>query len=199
MCDDRLEVVSRFVPVKRWCRRSIGGACGVVTASGRPAMAFEVRAAGEDVRDSCGQRCGDGGAGVAKTPRHIVRRGWISSRVNTASRRGARPRDPGEYSRSDHRRPRREAGAGGHVAHAEGLPACHDSEFQVTSSRPGHTLVRIVKKDAASESLVAKPEPGYDADVVRFFSGGQWRQFPRLHGPGASRKVPRRGGISART
>ncbi|MCY2990232.1 MAG: right-handed parallel beta-helix repeat-containing protein, partial [Planctomycetota bacterium] len=50
--------------------------------------------------------------------------------------------------------------------------------FTVTSARPGHTLVRIVKKDAAGQRLVAQPEPGYDADVMRFFrmegSGGSF-------------------------
>ena len=50
--------------------------------------------------------------------------------------------------------------------------------FTVTADRPGHTLVRVVKKDPAGGRLVVKPEPGYDADVPRFFcmkdSGGSF-------------------------
>jgi len=69
--------------------------------------------------------------------------------------------------------------------------------FTVTSDRPGHTLVRIVRKGDAS--LVAKPEPGHDLDVAHFFdmkgTGGSFLgcMDPQHHGqyiPGA--------GISAR-
>lgn len=44
-------------------------------------------------------------------------------------------------------------------------------DLHVTGSAPGHTLVRVTSTDAAQKTLTVKAEPGYDADVRRFFGG----------------------------
>jgi hypothetical protein len=43
--------------------------------------------------------------------------------------------------------------------------------FHVTGDKPGHTLVRVTAIDAAHAAICVKPEPGYDSDVARFFGG----------------------------
>jgi hypothetical protein len=58
--------------------------------------------------------------------------------------------------------------------------------FPTAADRPGHTLMRIVKKDADNGEFVAMPEPGYDENVPRYFrvpgSGGSigadWNSTP---------------------
>jgi Right handed beta helix region len=71
--------------------------------------------------------------------------------------------------------------------------------FFVTADRPGHTLVRVIGKDTAKEALTVKVEPGHDPDVPRFFdmagSGGSFLgcMDPEFHG-----RYVTSGGISAR-
>jgi hypothetical protein len=48
--------------------------------------------------------------------------------------------------------------------------------FTLSPSRPGHTLVRVVAKDADAMTLTVKPEAGYAADVMSYF------QFPGTAG-----------------
>ena len=45
--------------------------------------------------------------------------------------------------------------------------------FTVTGKRPGHTLVRILRKENDQGSLVVKPEPGHDPDVPFYFQSGK--------------------------
>ena len=65
--------------------------------------------------------------------------------------------------------------------------------FEARSSQPGHTLVRIVEVDQSNARLVVKPEPGYDPNVARFFvgegNGGSFlnRVDPAHHGRHLSR------------
>ena len=42
-------------------------------------------------------------------------------------------------------------------------------DFTVVPAAPGHTLVRVARKDAAHGRLFVTPEPGYDPAVPRFF------------------------------
>ena len=49
--------------------------------------------------------------------------------------------------------------------------------FTVTSNKSGHTLVRIIRKDPASGRLVVKPEPGFDPDVPHYFGKGNGGSF----------------------
>ena len=39
----------------------------------------------------------------------------------------------------------------------------------VTGVKPGHTLVKVSRVDRSARTITVRPEPGYDADVPRFF------------------------------
>lgn len=188
VCDDRLEVVSRFVPVqalspaKYWWRvqRNEG--------EWSEPVAFEVRSPEKVVLIRAG------------SDSECVMRA-IQAAANSPARVDF---EPGEYALSP-----KEAkslvtltkahdliidGHGARLVLAGTFLTLNDCQrvtiqhFTVTPNRPGHTLVRIVKKDAVSESLVVKPEPGYDADVARYFtmegSGGSFLgcMDPEHHG-----------------
>lgn len=169
-CEDRLAVVSRFVPVKPlppgryWWR--IRRADGEWSAG----LAFEVR-----------------------MPEHrlTIRAGSDAVEVARVLDKAARNSpaivdlEPGEY--------RLTAGNGGSVAtlrqtrdlivDGHGARLILDGTFltlldservtlrdlHVTGARPGHTLVRILKVDAEKGELSVRAEAGYDADVARFF------------------------------
>ena len=200
-CDDRLEVVSRFVPAKAllpgkyWWRLRRG------EGEWSQAAAFEVRSP-ENVFTV---RAGSDAQAVEKVLKDAA--GHCPARVNF---------EPGEYSLSP-QDGRSVAtlekatdliidGCGARLVLGGTLLALNDcrrvtiQNFTVTPNRPGHTLVRVLKKDAASESLTVKPEPNYATDVMRYFqiegSGGSFLGVMDVqhHGkyiPGA--------GISART
>ena len=179
VCDDRLEVVSRFVPVqplvpgKYWWRVRRGA------GDWSPAVPFEVRVP-EHVFTV---HAGSDAAAVARMLQDAATN--CPAQVNF---------EPGEYPLAPL------AGkslatltkvhdlvADGHGARlvlAGTFLVLNDCQrvtlrnFTVTAERPGHTLVRVVAKDPARGQLVVKPEPGYDADVPRYFrmeeSGGSF-------------------------
>ena len=179
VCDDRLEVVSRFVPVqplvpgKYWwrVRRGVSEWSGAVPFEVRmPEHVFTVRA-GSDV------------AAVARV--------LLEAATNCPAQVNF---EPGEYQFAP---PQGKSlatltkvhdlvvdGHGARLVLAGTFLVLNDCQrvtlrnFTVTPDRPGHTLVRVVKKDPAGARLVVKPEPGYDADVPRFFrmeeSGGSF-------------------------
>ena len=178
-CDDRLEVVSRFMPVNPlapgnyfWRVRRGAGEWSVAVpfAVRAPEHVFTVRA-------------GSDAAAVARVLQEAATN--CPAQVNF---------EPGAYT------PAPLAGQSlatltkvhdllldGHGARlvlAGTFLVLNDcqrvtlKDFTVTADRPGHTLVRVVKKDPTGGRLVVKPEPGYDADVPRFFcmkdSGGSF-------------------------
>lgn len=171
-CTDRLSVVSRFVPVKPlepgaywWRIRREGGTWS-------PGSPFEVRT--PEHRFTV--RAGSDAAIVARVF------GEAASNLPSVVQF-----EPGDY--------RLEAGKGGSVATVRGVHdfvvdgqgarivlagtflTVLDSErvtirdLHVTGTQPGHTLVRALKVDAEARDLLVRPEPGYDADVARFFGG----------------------------
>lgn len=192
-CDDRLEVVSRFVPIrplvpgKYWWRVRRG------EGDWSAASPFEVREPEMKFRIRSGS---DVSAVLREAASHTP------ARVDF---------EPGEYRFADLPMVKLEKvrdlimdGHGAKLVLSGTLLSLTDCQritiqnFVVASGRPGHTLVRIVRKGDAG--LVAKPEPGYDPDVAHFFemkgTGGSFLgcMDPHHHGkylPGA--------GISART
>lgn len=192
-CDDRLEVVSRFVPVKPlspakyWWRVRRGD--GEWSA----AVPFEVRAP-ENMFRICS------GSDMAAVIREAA--------SNTPSRVDF---EPGEY-RWDGKaavalEQARDLIIDGHGAKLVlagtflSLTDCQRvtiQHFTVVPTRPGHTLVRVTAKDAAKGSLTVKAESGHDPDVARFFeregNGGSFLgcMDPLHHGryiPGAGISV----------
>jgi hypothetical protein len=178
-CDDRLEVVSRFVPVqalaagKYWwrVRRGVGAWSGAVPFAVRtPEHVFTVRA-------------GSGAAAVARVLQEAATN--CPAQVNF---------EPGAYKLAP---PAGKSlatlskvhdlvvdGHGARLVLAGTFLSLTDCQrvtlrnFTVTADRPGHTLVRVVKKDPAGGRLLVTPEPGYGAEVPRFFcmkdSGGSF-------------------------
>jgi hypothetical protein len=179
VCDDRLEVVSRFVPVKPlapgqywWrVRRGEGGWSGAVPFEVRmPEHVFTVRA-------------GSDAAAVARVLLEAATSGPAQVNFEPGAYQLAPP--PGKSLATltkvhdlvvD--------GHGARLVLAGTFLVLNDCQrvtlrnFTVTADRPGHTLVRIVKKDPASGRLVVKSEPGYDPDVSSYFcmeeSGGSF-------------------------
>ena len=179
VCDDRLEVVSRFVPVKalspgkHWWRVRRG------EGEWSKAGPFEVRAPERQFTI----RAGSDAASVAR----VLEAAAASSPARVDF-------EPGEYriTPMDGKclvtlRKAHDLIIDGHGARlvlAGTLLTLNDCQrvtlqhFTVMSNRPGHTLVRVMEKDLANEQLIVKPEPGYDADVPRYFtmegSGGSF-------------------------
>ena len=169
-CDDRLAVVARFVPVKAltpgryWWR--IRRADGEWSAG----SAFEVRMPEHRLKIPAGSDSAE----VARVLEEAALNGPAIVDF-----------DPGEY--------RLTAGKAGSVASLKrardlivdghGARLILDGTFltildservtlrdlHVTGAHPGHTLVRILKVDAEAGELRVLAEPGYDADVPRFF------------------------------
>ena len=174
VCDDYLEVVSRFVPVKPlepgkyWWRVRRG------EAAWSAAVPFEVRAP-EHVFTV---RAGSDAAAVAGTFKDAV--AHTPARVNF---------EPGEYALTP------EEGKtlvtlekvsdlivdgqgaklvlGGTLLFLKDCQRVTIQNLTVTGNRPGHTLVRILRKENANGRLVVKPEPGYDPDVPYYFKLGK--------------------------
>ncbi len=202
VCDDRLEVVSRFVPVKalppskHWWRVRRGD------GEWSQGIAFEVRAP-EKVFSI---RAGSDAETVARVLREAAASG--PARVDF---------EPGEYALSVNDRTGLATLENAHDLIIDGhgaklvlagetcLLSLRDCQrvtvqnFEARSSQPGHTLVRVLEVDRANARLLVKPEPGYDPDVARFFvgegNGGSFlnRVDPEHHGRHLSR-----GFISAR-
>ncbi len=171
VCDDRLEVVSRFVPVKAlspskyWWRMRRGD------GEWSQAVAFEVRAPEQQFTI----RAGSDEATVAR----VLEEAAASSPARVDF-------EPGEYRLAPAETKSLVTlakahdliidGHGSKLVLAGTLLTLNDCQrvtlqhFTVTANRPGHTLVRVLKKDSANEQLIVKPEPGYDADVPRYFS-----------------------------
>jgi Right handed beta helix region len=170
-CADRLQVVSRFVPVKTlspgkyWWRVRRGESEWSETA------AFEVRAP-EHQFSIC---AGNDAATVARVLQEAAAQ--CPARVDF---------EPGDYALAP-----MDAkclvtltkahdliidGHGARLVLAGTLLTLNDCQrvtiqhFTVMANRPGHTLVRVMKKDLATEQLIVKPEPGYDPDVPHYFS-----------------------------
>ena len=179
VCEDRLEVVSRFVPVNPllpgnyWWRVRRG------EDAWSAAVPFEVRVP-EHVFTV---RAGSDAAAVARVLQAAATS--CPAQVNF---------EPGTYTLAS---PAGNSlatltklhdfvvdGHGARLVLAGTFLVLNDCQrvtlqnFTVMADRPGHTLVRVVKKDPANGRLVVKPEPGYDADVPRFFcmkdSGGSF-------------------------
>ena len=203
ICDDRVEVVSRFVPVNSlppsnyWWRVRRGRGEWSQRAN------FEVRAPETlfTIR--------------ANTDADELTRVLSQAAMHSPARVNF---EPGEYRIPIHERTglailenARDLVIDGHGAKLVlvgescllSLRNCHRvtiQNFEAMSSQPGHTLVRVLEVDHAHARLVVKPEPGYDPDVVRFFvgegNGGSFlnRVDPAFHGRHLSR-----GFISARS
>ena len=179
VCEDRLEVVSRFVPLqalatgKYWwrVRRGAGAWSAAVPFEVRvPEHVFTVRADSD-------------AAAVARV--------LLEAATNCPAQVNF---EPGEYKLAPQAGQSLATltkvhdlvveGHGARLVLAGTFLVLNDCQrvtlrnFTVTADRPGHTLVRVVKKDLANGRLVVKPEPGYDADVPRFFcmkdSGGSF-------------------------
>jgi hypothetical protein len=202
VCDDRLEVVSRFVsvkalpPSKYWWRVRRGD------GEWSQASAFEVRAP-EKVFTI---RAGSDAETVARVLQEAA--ASVPARVDF---------EPGEYRLTVRERTGLVILKDAHDliidGHGAKLVLAGDScllslqncqrvtiqNFEAMSSQPGHTLVRVLEVDRANARLLVKPEPGYDPDVARFFvgegNGGSFlnRVDPEHHGRHLSR-----GFISAR-
>lgn len=176
-CDDRLEVVSRFVPVKPltpgmyWWRVRRG------EGEWSRAVEFEVRSPEKTFTI----RAGSDAETVARVLVEAVASG--PARVDF---------EPGEYALAPKAgeslvtmtkaRNLIIDGHGAHLVLAGTFLTLNDCQrvtvqhFTVTSARPGHTLVRVVKKDPAAMNLTVMPVPGYAPDVMSYF------QFPGTAG-----------------
>ena len=195
VCDDRLEVVSRFVPVKPlspskyWWRVRRGD------SEWSQAVGFEVRAPDKIFTIRAGSDA------------QAVTRVLLEAAASSGPARVAF--EPGEYALAPKAgeslvtmtkaRDLIIDGQGARLVLAGTFLTLNDCQrvtiqhFTITPARPGHTLVRVVKKDPAAMTLTVKPEPGYAADVLRLFPiSRHCRQFPWLHGSSASRQVSRR-------
>lgn len=178
VCDDRLEVVSRFVPVKPlapgryWWRVRRGE--GVWSR----AVGFEVRSPEKVffIREGSD----------AETVRRVLLEAAASGPARVDF-------EPGEYAFSPLAGQSLVTMKGAHDLIIDGRDArlvlggtflelidCQRvtiRHFTVVPARPGHTLVRIVKKDPATMSLTVKPEPGYATDVTSYFALGTAGSF----------------------
>jgi len=170
-CDDRLEVVSRFVPVKPlepgkyWWRVRRG------EQAWSEAVPFEIRK--PDYVATI--HAGSAPAAIERTVREAA--AHTPALVNF---------EPGEYAF--------ESPAPIDVQKAEDLildgrgaklvlgsaflrlTDCRRvtvRNFTVTGSRPGHTQVRVLKTDPDHGRFLVKPEPGYDPDVPYYFKSGK--------------------------
>ncbi len=170
VCDDRLEVVSRFVPVKAlpparywWRVRSGAG-------DWSRAVAFELRSPEKTFPIRVGS---DG---------ETVRRVLLEAAASAPARVDF---EPGEYALAP------DAGESlvtmtkahdlvidGHGAHLVlagtflNLNDCQRvtvQRFRLTPARPAYTLVRVTKKDPDAMNLTVHPEPGHAPDVTNYF------------------------------
>ena len=189
-CDDRLEVVSRFVPVnplvagKYWWRVRRGA------GQWSRATPFEVC----DPENVFTIRKGSDAATVARIFQDAA--GKTPARVNF---------EPADYELTPGLGKSLVSlykvsnlivdGQGARLVLGGAFLSLTDCQrvtiqnFTVKPIRPGHTLVRIISKDPAKGCLVVKPEPGYDPDVTRFYgenNGGSFLgcmdQDPVRHG-----------------
>ena len=201
VCDDLLEVVSRFVPVKPlapgryWWRVRRG------EGEWSQAVGFEVRSPEKvfSVREG--------------SDAETVRRVLEEAAANGPARVDF---EPGEYVLSPPAGQSLVTMKGAHDLIIDGHDArlvlngtfleLHDCQrvtvrhFTVVPARPAHTLVRVVKKDAATMSLTVKPEPGYATDVTSYFEfPGTAGSFLGCMDPVHHGKYLVGGGISART
>lgn len=201
VCDERVEVVSRFVsanplaPSTYWWRVSRG------EGDWSPALAFEVRTP----ENHFTVRLGSDSATVARVLQEAAEH--CPALVDF---------EPGEY----HLAPvdgksvvtlakTRDLIIDGHGATLvlEGtLLVLNDAQrvtlrrFTVKSSDPGHTLVRVTKKDPAAGSVTVQAEPGYHPEVSRYFSmEGSGGSFLACMDPQVRGKYLIGAGISART
>jgi hypothetical protein len=170
VCEDHLEVVSRFVPVtalppaRYWWRVRRGD------GDWSRATGFEVRAPGKTFTVRAGS---DG---------ETVRRMLLEAVKNAPARVDF---EPGEYAFSPdageslvtmtNARDLIIDGHGAHLVLAGTFLNLNDCQrvtvqhFRLTASRPGHTLVRVVKKDPDAMNLTVLPEPGHAPDVTSYF------------------------------
>lgn len=172
VCEEKLEVVSRFVPLKplpsgrywwRVRRQERGWSQRMVFEVRQPQNVFTIRA-GSDEKEA--------------------------ARVMTEAQKhfpALVKFEPGEYrwAAADWTGVLRLRGVSDVTLDGYGarlivrgtLLSVNDSQrvtlrnFYVTGDKPGHTLVRVTSVDAAHAALLVKPEPGYDPDVARFFGG----------------------------
>jgi hypothetical protein len=202
VCEDRLEVVSRFVPVKAleparywWrVRRGEGAWSRAVGFEVRaPEKTFTIRAGsdGETVKRVLLEAAASAPARVDFEPGEY--------HLNVRDRRGLLTLEGGRDLIIDGH------GAKLVLAGESCLLSMSDCKrvtienIQTTSSQPGHTLVRVLEVDRTHARLLVKPEPSYDPDMVRFFVGeGNAGSFlnrvdPEHHGRHLSR-----GFVSAR-
>jgi len=202
VCDDRLEVVSRFVPVKPlppsryWWRVRRGD------GEWSQAVSFDVSAP-EKVFSI---RAGSDAETVARVLQDAAASG--PARVDF---------EPGEYALSVHDRTGLATLENAHDLIIDGhgaelvlagetcLLSLRDCQrvtvqnFEARSSQPGHTLVRVLAVDQPNARLVVKPEPGYDPDVARFFVGeGNGGSFLNRVDPDHHGRHLSRGFVSAR-
>lgn len=172
VCDDTLAVVSRFVPReplapgRHWWRvRRGAGPWSEVTAfeMREPARRFVIRAGSDD-------------ATVAGVMREAAAGGPARVDFEAGEYRLATDVPKGKSAVSlKHVRDLILDGHGARLVVKGTLLAIADSErvtirdFTVTPATPGHTLVRIARKDATLGRLLVTPESAYDPDVPRFF------------------------------
>ncbi|MEI6241423.1 MAG: right-handed parallel beta-helix repeat-containing protein [Planctomycetia bacterium] len=201
VCDDRLEVVSRYVPVqplqpgRYWwrVRRGDGPWSGGVAFEFRTPASVHTIAAGSDA------------ATVARAIREAA--AHCPARVDF---------EPGDYSLAPPDGSEvvkltkvHDLDIDGHGARLvlDGTLLVVNDSARVTirnvlvlPNRPGHTLVRIVGKDAAARSVTVTPEPGHDPDVLRFFErDGNGGSFLGCMDPVHHGRYLVGAGISART
>jgi parallel beta-helix repeat protein len=202
VCDDRLEVVSRFVPVKPlppskyWWRVRRGN------GDWSQAVAFEVRAPEKVFLIRAGSD--------AKTVARVLQEAGASGPARADF-------EPGEYALSVHDRTGLVTLEDAHDLIIDGhgaklvlagetcllsLRACQRvtvQNFEARSSQTGHTLVRVLSVDQPNARLAVKPEPGYDPDVARFFVGeGNAGSFLNRVDPAHHGRHLSRGFVSAR-
>jgi hypothetical protein len=170
VCEDRLEVVSRFVPVnalppaRYWWRVRRG------EGDWSRAVGFEVRSPDRTFTIPAGS---DG---------ETVKRVLLEAVASGPARVDF---EPGEYALAPNAgeslvtmtnaRDLVIDGHGAHLVLAGTFLTLNDCQrvtvqhFRLTPARPAHTLVRVVKKDPGAMNLTVLPEPGYAPDVMTYF------------------------------
>jgi hypothetical protein len=201
VCDDRLEVVSRFVPVKPlppskyWWRVRRG------EGEWSPSVGFEIR----NPERVFTVRVGSNVETVVRVLQEAAAR--TPARVDF---------EPGDYTFHVHNRTGLVSLEGVHDLIIDGhgaklvltgeacllsLRGCHRvtiRNFEARSSKPGHTLVRVLSVDQHNARLVVKSEPGYDPDVKRYFGRGNAGSFLNRMDPDHHGRHLSRGFVSAR-
>jgi hypothetical protein len=172
VCDERLEVVSRFVPVKPLIPGSYWWRVRRADGEWSQARAFGIKTPQNSLAIRLGSDAREVARAIAEAQVHFP------AIVHF---------EPGEYrlTATGHDGVATLRGVSDVIVDGHGARLILSGTFltvldsqrvtirdlHVTGDVPGHTLVRVTSVAASQKTLTVKAEPGCDADVPRFFGG----------------------------